>query len=69
MGILVQSSPSAPLQAEAALVRAVDHVSQMIIYFHDPEQNFLEIVRERPDALEIFARGRGDEDTPLSFSS
>lgn len=28
----------------------------------------LEIVWERPDALEIFARGRGDEDRPLVFS-
>lgn len=53
--------------AGIAILRAVDHVSQKSIYFHDPDQ-LLEIVWERPDALEIFARGRGDEDTPLTFS-
>ena len=55
--------------AEVAIVRAIDHVSQKSIYFHDPDMNLLEIVWERPDALEIFARGRGDEDKPLSFSA
>ena len=55
--------------AKVAIVRAIDHVSQKSIYFHDPDMNLLEIVWERPDALEIFARGRGDEDKPLSFSA
>jgi len=54
--------------AGVAILRAVDHVSQKSIYFHDPDRNLLEIVWERPDALEIFARGRGDEDKPFSFS-
>jgi catechol 2,3-dioxygenase len=54
--------------AGVAIVRAIDHVSQKSIYFHDPDKNLLEIVWERPDALEIFARGRGDEDKPLTFS-
>jgi catechol 2,3-dioxygenase-like lactoylglutathione lyase family enzyme len=49
------------------ILRAIDHVSQKSIYFHDPDKNLLEIVWERPDALEIFARGRGDEDKPLTF--
>jgi catechol 2,3-dioxygenase-like lactoylglutathione lyase family enzyme len=57
------------LQAEGVtILRAIDHVSQKSIYFHDPDKNLLEIVWERPDALEIFARGRGDEDKPLTFS-
>ena len=54
--------------AGVAIERAIDHVSQKSIYFHDPDRNLLEIVWERPDALEIFARGRGDEDKPLTFS-
>jgi len=54
--------------AGVAIQRAIDHVSQKSIYFHDPDKNLLEIVWERPDALEIFAQGRGDEDKPLSFS-
>ena len=58
------------LQAEGVeILRAIDHVSQKSIYFHDPDGNLLEICWERPDALEIFARGRGDEDKPLSFSN
>ena len=54
--------------AGVAILRAIDHVSQKSIYFHDPDRNLLEIVWERPDALEIFAKGRGDEDKPLTFS-
>ena len=54
--------------AGVAIVRAIDHVSQQSIYFHDPDRNLLEIVWERPDALEIFAQGRADEDKPLTFS-
>jgi catechol 2,3-dioxygenase-like lactoylglutathione lyase family enzyme len=54
--------------AAVPILRAIDHVSQKSIYFHDPDKNLLEIVWERPDALEIFARGRGDEDKPLTFS-
>lgn len=49
------------------ILRAIDHVSQKSIYFHDPDKNLLEIVWERPDALEIFARGRGDDDKPITF--
>ena len=54
--------------AGVAILRAIDHVSQKSIYFHDPDMNLLEIVWERPNALEIFAKGRGDEDKPLTFS-
>ncbi|MFI5002495.1 MAG: VOC family protein [Reyranellales bacterium] len=53
--------------AGVPILRAIDHVSQKSIYFHDPDRNLLEIVWERPDALEIFARGRADEDKPFSF--
>jgi catechol 2,3-dioxygenase-like lactoylglutathione lyase family enzyme len=54
--------------AGVPIARAIDHNSQKSIYFHDPDGNLLEIVWERPDALEIFARGRHDEDKPFSYS-
>ena len=54
--------------AGVPILRAIDHVSQKSLYFHDPDGNLLEIVWERPDALEIFARGRGDDDKPFSYS-
>jgi catechol 2,3-dioxygenase len=50
-----------------AIVRALDHVSQKSIYFHDPDGNLLEIYYELPQALEMFRRGRGDRDAPLVF--
>ena len=53
--------------AGVEILRSIDHVSQKSIYFHDPDKNLLEIVWERPDALEIFARGRGDQDQPITF--
>lgn len=46
---------------------ALDHTNQKSVYFYDPDGNLLEIVWERPDTHEIFARGRGDDDAPLSF--
>jgi len=36
------------------IVRAVDHVSQKSIYFHDPDGNYLEIYYELPNAPELF---------------
>ena len=54
-------------QAGVPILRAIDHGSQKSLYFHDPDRNLLEIVWERPDALEIFARGRNDEDKPFSY--
>jgi len=50
------------------ITRAVDHVSQKSIYFHDPDDNLLEIYYELPNAREMFLQGRGDRDTPLVFS-
>ncbi len=47
--------------------RAVDHQSQMSVYFFDPDDYMLEIVWERPNTREIFARGRGDTDTQIDF--
>ena len=49
------------------MTRSIDHVSQKSIYFEDPDGNTLEIYYERPDALTIFAAGRGDRDVPLVF--
>jgi catechol 2,3-dioxygenase len=56
------------LQAnDVAIVRAVDHVSQKSVYFHDPDGNLLEIYYELPQARALFREGRGDRDTPLVF--
>lgn len=46
----------------------IDHESQESIYFCDPDGNMLEIYWERPDAREIFRRGRSDQDRPISFT-
>ena len=46
---------------------ARDHESQKSIYFYDPDYNLLEIVWERPDTREIFARGRKDGDRSIEF--
>lgn len=54
--------------AGVKIARALDHESQKSIYFHDPDGNLLEIVWERPNVLEIFAKGRGDNDAELSFT-
>lgn len=49
------------------IVRAIDHVSQKSIYFHDPDGNRLEIYYELPNAPALFREGRGDRDEPLTF--
>ena len=49
------------------ITRAIDHVSQKSIYFHDPDGNLLEIYAELPNARELFREGRGDRDAPLVF--
>ncbi len=53
--------------AGVTIHRAVDHESQKSIYFFDPDDNLLEIVWERPNTREIFARGRSDADTRIEF--
>jgi catechol-2,3-dioxygenase len=49
------------------ILAALDHQSQQSVYFSDPDGNILEIYWERPDAVEIFRKGRSDSDTPLIF--
>ena len=55
------------LDQDVKIARAVDHVSQKSIYFHDPDGNLLEIYHELPRAREMFLQGRGDRDVPLEF--
>jgi catechol 2,3-dioxygenase len=50
---------------DVTIVRAIDHVSQKSIYFHDPDGTLLEIYYELPEAREMFRQGRGDQDVPL----
>ena len=50
------------------VLAAIDHESQESIYFCDPDDNMLEIYWERPDAREIFRRGRKDQDRQISFA-
>ncbi|PYM43790.1 MAG: hypothetical protein DMD77_09550 [Candidatus Rokuibacteriota bacterium] len=52
-----------------AIERAVDHVSQKSVYFHDPDGNLLEIYYELPHARALFREGRGDRDAPLVFEA
>ena len=53
--------------AGVPIYRAVDHTSQKSVYFYDPDDNLLEIVWERPNVREIFAKGRHDGDQPVTF--
>lgn len=53
---------------EVRMLAAIDHESQESIYFCDPDGNVLEIYWERPDAREIFRRGRKDQDKPITFA-
>jgi len=53
---------------QVRVLAAVDHESQESIYFSDPDGNLLEIYWERPDAREIFRRGRKDQDKPITFA-
>ncbi len=53
---------------QVRVLAAIDHESQESIYFCDPDGNVLEIYWERPDAREIFQRGRKDQDKPVAFS-
>lgn len=49
------------------ILRTLEHESQRSIYFNDPDGNLLEICWERPNALEIFAQGRGDNNDQFSY--
>jgi catechol 2,3-dioxygenase len=51
----------------ARIIMAVDHVTQESVYFFDPDANVLEIYWERPNAREMFRKGRSDQDAPLVF--
>lgn len=49
------------------VLAAIDHESQQSLYFCDPDGTMLEIYWERPDAREMFRRGRKDQDKPIVF--
>jgi len=53
---------------DVKIFNLVDHNSQQSVYFFDPDFNLLEICWERPNAKQMFAEGRGDEDAPLVFT-
>jgi catechol-2,3-dioxygenase len=53
---------------QVRVLAAVDHESQESLYFCDPDGNMLEIYWERPDAREIFERGRKDQDKLIVFA-
>lgn len=53
--------------AGVKIEQMLDHGSQKSIYFKDPDFNMLEIVWERPDVRDIYARGRSDQDAELTF--
>lgn len=53
---------------QVRVLAAVDHETQESIYFCDPDGNMLEIYWERPNAREIFRRGRKDQDKPITFT-
>jgi catechol-2,3-dioxygenase len=52
---------------QVQVLAAVDHENQESIYFCDPDGNVLEIYWERPDAREMFRRGRKDQDRLIAF--
>lgn len=56
------------IDTQVRVLAAVDHETQESIYFCDPDGNMLEIYWERPDAREIFRRGRKDQDRPIAFA-
>lgn len=56
------------LDNRVRVLAAVDHESQQSLYFCDPDGNLLEIYWERPEAREIFRRGRKDQDRPIAFT-
>jgi catechol-2,3-dioxygenase len=56
------------LDNQVPVLGVVDHESQESVYFCDPDGNVLELYWERPDAREIFRRGRKDQDRPVSFA-
>lgn len=53
--------------AGVKILRALDHGSQKSIYFKDPDGNQVEIVWERPNALQLFAQGRQDGDDDFTY--
>ncbi|SRR5258708_4640442 len=53
---------------DVPILAAIDHGNQESVYFHDPDQNVLEIYWERPNARAMFVAGRGDrDDVPVVF--
>ncbi|HXC83296.1 MAG TPA: VOC family protein [Trebonia sp.] len=55
-------------EAGVQIENTMNHESQHSIYVKDPDGNRVEIYWEFPDAVEIFKRGRSDENRPLPFN-
>ena len=53
---------------QVRVLAAIDHENQESIYFCDPDGNMLDIYWERPNAREIFRRGRKDQDKSITFT-
>jgi catechol-2,3-dioxygenase len=53
---------------QVRVLGTIDHESQESIYFCDPDGNVLEIYWERPNARDIFRRGRKDQDKQIAFA-
>ena len=49
------------------IIRAMDHVNQKSIYFKDTDGNVIELYHELENSIDLFRRGREDNDAPLSF--
>ena len=50
-----------------SILKSVDHVNQKSIYIKDPDGTIVEIYYELDESLDMFRKGRNDEDRELIF--